>query len=292
MTITAELVKALRERTGSGMMECKKALVEADGDIDMAVLAMRKAGLAKADNKSDRVAAEGVIAIKVSADRHHAAMVEINTETDFVAGADDFIAFSNKVVAVTLADKPSDVAELMALAINDDGDTVDVVRQSLVAKIGENIQVRRFKIMTAPEGMIGTYLHGNRIGVMVKLTGGNAEIAKDVAMHIAASRPQALSADDLPSDLLDKERAIITAQAKESGKPLPIIEKMVTGRMKKWMNDITLSEQPFIKDPDITVGKLVKNAAATIDSFAFFEVGEGIEKKVDNFAEEVMAQVK
>jgi elongation factor Ts len=290
MAITAALVKELRERTGSGMMECKKALVEADGDIEVAVEAMRKSGLAKADKKADRVAAEGMIAIELSADKKSAIMLEVNSETDFVAKADDFVAFVNEVAQKALAAQPADVEAMKTITL-DSGETVEEKRQALVAKIGENIQVRRFTTLTS-EGVIGAYRHGDRIGTMVALTAGDEALAKDLAMHVAASRPQAVSAADLPQELLDKERDIVATQAKESGKPDNIIEKMIEGRMAKFVNEISLMGQPFVKDPDVTVEKLVKQAGATVETFAFFEVGEGIEKAEDNFVEEVMAQAK
>jgi len=292
MAITAALVKELRERTGSGMMECKKALVESNGDIDAAIEAMRKSGLAKADKKSDRVAAEGVIAIETSADGKRAVMLEINSETDFVAKAEDFMGFVSEVSKVALESQPADVAALMALALNDAGESIDTVRQTLIAKIGENIQVRRFSLMSVEDGVIGSYRHGDRIGSMVKLAGGDMTLAKDIAMHVAASRPQAISAADLPADLLEKERDIVATQARDSGKPEAIIDKMVEGRMKKFVNEISLLGQSFVKDPDVTVEKLVSKANATINEFACYEVGEGIEKKEDNFAEEVMAQAR
>lgn len=291
-TITAALVKELRERTGSGMMECKKALVESNGDIDAAIEAMRKSGLAKADKKSDRIAAEGIIAIETSADGKRAVMIEVNSETDFVAKADDFINFVSQVANKVLEAQPASVEELMGLALSDAGDSVETVRQALVAKIGENIQVRRFELLTAEEGVIGSYRHGDRIGTMVKLTGGDLALAKDLAMHVAASRPQAVSAADLPAELLEKERDIVATQARDSGKPEAIIEKMVEGRMQKFVNEISLLGQSFVKDPDVTIEKLVKQANATVDAFSFFEVGEGIEKATDNFVEEVMAQAK
>jgi elongation factor Ts len=273
------------------MMECKKALVAADGDIDAAIEAMRKSGLAKADKKSDRVTAEGLIAIETSNDGKLAVMLEVNSETDFVAKADDFVEFVNKVAAKVLEAKPADLDALMAMALEGD-DTVEVVRQALVAKIGENIQVRRFKLVDTADGVIGSYRHGDRIGTLVKMTGGDLALAKDLAMHVAASRPQAISGEDLPQELLDKERDIVTTQAKDSGKPDNIIEKMVEGRMKKFVNEISLLGQAFVKDPDVTVEKLVNQANATVEAFEFFEVGEGIEKAEDNFAEEVMAQAR
>ena len=292
MAITAALVKELRERTGSGMMECKKALVEANGDIELAIEEMRKSGLAKADKKAGRVAAEGIIAIETSADGKRAVMLEVNSETDFVAKADDFINFVEQVAKKVLEAQPNDLDELMSLALNDAGETVDQIRQSLVAKIGENIQVRRFSLMSTEDGVIGTYRHGDRIGTMVKLTGGDLELAKDLAMHVAASRPQAISGDELPQELLDKERDIVSTQARESGKPEAIIEKMIEGRMSKFVNEVSLLGQSFVKDPDLTVEKLVKQANAVVEAFNCFEVGEGIEKQADNFAEEVMAQAR
>jgi elongation factor Ts len=288
--ITAALVKELRERTGSGMMECKKALVEVAGDIEAAVEAMRKSGLAKADKKSDRIAAEGLIAIQVSDCGKRGVILEVNSETDFVAKAEDFIAFIDDLAKLTLAESPADVAALSALSMNG-GESVDVTRQALIAKIGENIQIRRFELIEA-DGIVGAYRHGDRIGAVVGLTAGDASLAKDVAMHIAASRPQAVSAADLPQALLDKERDIVATQAKDSGKPEAIIEKMVEGRMAKFVNEISLLGQSFVKDPDVTVEKLVSAAGATVTGFTFYEVGEGIEKAEDNFADEVMAQVK
>ncbi len=292
MAITAALVKELRERTGSGMMECKKALVESNGDIDAAIEAMRKAGLAKADKKSDRVAAEGVIAVEISDDGKRAVMLEVNSETDFVAKADDFVDFVNQVAKVALAEQPADIDALMALPFNDSGESIETVRQALVAKIGENIKVRRFTMLETDSGIIGSYLHGDRIGTMVNINGGDMTLARDLAMHVAASRPHAISGNDLPEELLEKERDIVATQAKESGKPEAIIEKMVEGRMKKFVNEISLLGQAFVKDPDMTVEKLLKQSNATVAGFSFFEVGEGIEKKEDNFAEEVMAQAR
>jgi elongation factor Ts len=267
-------------------------LVASNGDIEVAVEEMRKSGLAKADKKSDRVAAEGVIAIQTSVDGKKAVMLEINSETDFVAKAEDFTAFVSALSAKVLEAQPSDLEALMALPLNDAGESVEVVRQALVAKIGENIQIRRFELMSNTDGVIGSYRHGDRIGTMVNLTGGDETLAKDIAMHVAASRPQAVSAADLPAELLEKERDIVATQAKDSGKPEAIIEKMVDGRMKKFVNEISLMGQAFVKDPDVTIEKLVKKSDATVNAFAFFEVGEGIEKAEDNFAEEVMAQAR
>ena len=291
MAITAALVKELRERTGSGMMECKKALVEANGDIEVAIEEMRKSGLAKADKKADRITAEGIIAIETSADNKHAIMLEVNSETDFVAKADDFVNFVSAVAKKALEAQPADLDALKQLTL-DSGETVETVRQALVAKIGENIQVRRFTALNTEDGIIGFYRHGDRIGTMVQLTGGNEELAKDLAMHVAANRPQAISPDELSQELLDKERDIVETLARDSGKPENIIEKMIEGRMAKFVNEISLVGQPFVKDPDVTVEKLIKQAGASIDAFEFFEVGEGIEKAEDNFAEEVMAQAR
>jgi elongation factor Ts len=291
MAITAALVKELRERTGSGMMECKKALVASNGDIDAAIEAMRKSGLAKADKKSDRVAADGVIAIETSEDGKRAVMLEVNSETDFVAKAEDFMGFVAQVGKTVLEAQPAGLDALMALSL-DNGESIDTVRQTLIAKIGENIQIRRFTIMNVEDGVIGSYRHGDRIGSMVKLTGGDMALAKDIAMHVAASRPQAISAADLPAELLEKERDIVATQARDSGKPEAIIDKMVEGRMKKFVNEISLLGQDFVKDPDVTVEKLVAKASATVNEIACYEVGEGIEKKQDNFAEEVMAQAR
>lgn len=291
MAITAALVKELRERTGSGMMECKKALVESNGDIDLAIETMRKAGLAKADKKSDRIAAEGVIAIEVSDNNKQAVMLEVNSETDFVAKADDFTDFVQRVAQVALTQNPEDVPTLLNLAYNETG-SIDTVRQALVAKIGENIQIRRFTYFSQDEGFIGYYRHGDRIGSMVAISEKDATLAKDIAMHVAASRPQAISADDLPHELLEKEKEIVATQARDSGKPEAIIEKMVAGRMKKFVNEISLLGQAFVKDPDMTIADLLSQSTATVTQFSVYEVGEGIEKKEDNFAEEVMAQAR
>ena len=290
--ITAALVKELRERTGAGMMECKKVLVEVDGDIDAAIEQMRISGLAKADKKSGRVAAEGVVAISIADDGKSGAMAEVNCETDFVSGGDDFRGFANAVVARVLADAPADNEQLVEMPIAADGNSINTTRQELVSKIGENIQVRRFVRESSDAGVFGSYSHGGRIGVLVCVEGGDAALAKDIAMHVAASRPECVSENDVPAELLEKERAILIAEAKESGKPDNIIEKMIEGRVKKYLAEITLVGQAFVKDPDTTVGKLLESAGATVTFFKRFEVGEGIEKKEENFAEEVMAQVQ
>jgi elongation factor Ts len=290
MAITAGLVKELRERTGSGMMECKKALVEADGDIDTAADILRKSGAAKADKKAGRTAAEGLIVFKASDDGKTAVMVEVNCETDFVAKDDNFINFASAVAQTTLDKAPSDVDALLALPL-ESGETVAEATKNLIAKIGENMTVRRF-VRRTTDGVMGNYLHGTRIGVLVELQGGDEELAKDIAMHIAASKPACVSEADVPAGMIEKEKEIFAAQAAESGKPAEIIEKMVGGRIKKFLKEVTLLGQPFVKDPDQTVEQLLKSAGATVVGFDRLEVGEGIEKKVENFAEEVMAQAQ
>lgn len=290
MQITAGMVKELRERTGSGMMECKKALQEVDGDMETAIENMRKSGLAKADKKAGRTAAEGLVSIALSDDKKEAAIVEVNCETDFVSGGDEFKAFANGVAQRILNDSPADVAALVALPLEDGGKTIEEVRQEMVARIGENIQVRRFERKSS-EGAFGSYSHGVRMGVLVELDKDDADLTKDIAMHIAASNPTCVDESGVPEEMLAKEKAILVAQAKESGKPDEIIEKMIGGRIRKYLAEITLVGQPFVKDPDQTVEKLLKSKGAEVKSFNRFEVGEGIEKKVENFAEEVMAQL-
>lgn len=289
MAISAAMVKELRERTGAGMMECKKALVETDGDIDLAIENMRKSGAAKADKKAGRVAAEGVIAIELSDDSKTAAIVEVNCETDFVAKGDEFNDMATGFAKAILAARPADVDAATALSFGDStiGDTI----KAKIAKLGENMSVRRFDIF-ATNGVMGVYKHGEKIGVLVDMEGGSAEMAKDIAMHIAASKPTAVSSDDISAELIEKEKEIFTAQAQESGKPAEIIEKMIDGRIRKFLQEITLLGQPFVKDPDQTVEKLLKGAGASVKKFARIEVGEGIEKKADNFVDEVMAQAR
>jgi len=291
MQITAAMVKELRERTGSGMMECKKALQETDGDIDAAIENMRKAGLAKADKKAGRVAAEGRIAINISDDGKTAVIVEVNCETDFVSGGEDFMAFVSEIADAALTNKPESIEALLELSA-DGTQSIEEKRKSMVSKIGENIQVRRFEIMNATAGSFGSYLHGTRIGVLLEMENGNDDLIKDIAMHIAASKPTCVTEDQVPAELLEKEREILIAQAQDSGKPQDIIEKMVDGRIRKYLAEITLVGQPFVKDPDKTVGTLLKDEGADVKGFVRYEVGEGIEKKQENFADEVMAQVK
>lgn len=292
MTISAALVKELRERTGLGMMECKKALVETGGDIEQAIEHLRKSGLARADKKAGRIAADGMIVI-ASAGNREAALVEVNSETDFVAKGDDFVKFAEQVAQRVLESRPDNVAELMDMPLTSDTSrTVNIARQELVAKLGENINVRRFARLATDSGCIGSYSHGTRIGVLVQLDKDNGELAKDIAMHIAASKPIAISADHVAPELIAKEREIYGAQAADSGKPAEIIEKMVQGRVQKFLKETTLLGQPFVKDPEVTVEKLLKKAGAGVIAFERFEIGEGIEKKEENFADEVMAQAQ
>ncbi len=286
MAITAALVKELRERTGAGMMDCKKALEETGGDIDAAIENMRKSGQAKAAKKAGRIAAEGVILTKTEG--NVGTLVELNCETDFVARDDNFLSFGEKVIAAAFANKETDVEKLKAVNIGDG--TIDEVRESLVAKIGENITVRRVFTIEAGD-MVEAYVHGGRIGVLVAISGGDAELAKDIAMHVAASAPQFVKPEDVSAEVVEKERTIQLDIAMQSGKPQDIAEKMVEGRMRKFTGEISLTGQPFVKDPAITVGDLLKQKGADVHAFVRFEVGEGIEKKAEDFAAEVQAQM-
>lgn len=288
MSITASMVKELRERTGVGMMECKKALVETGGDMDAAAELLRKSGQAKADKKSGRIAAEGRVAIAAVANK--AAVVEVNSETDFSAKHEDLVAFAAALADAALASGETDVAAFADQELAG-GKTIEATRLELVHTIGENISVRRIAVVEAP-GSIGHYTHGAKIGAIVALDGGDEGLARDIAMHVAATNPACIDESGVPQATLDNERRILTEQAQDSGKPADIIDKMVNGRLAKFLKEITLVGQPFVKDPDATVGKLLKGASATVTSFVRFEVGEGIEKKEDNFVEEVMAQVK
>lgn len=290
MNITAAMVKELRERTGSGMMECKKALAEANGDMDAAIEHMRKSGLAKADKKAGRVAAEGCVCVKLSGDGKTAALVEVNSETDFVAKADDFVKFANDLASAILGAEVASLEQAMDLPL--DGGSVDEVRRALVAKLGENLSVRRCERYSSSAGILAGYSHGSRIGVLVELQGGTAELGRDVAMHVAASKPVCVDETGVPAELVSKEKEIFSAQALESGKPAEIVEKMVQGRINKFLGEITLVGQPFVKNPDQTVGQLLKEKSASVLRFVRYEVGEGIEKEESNFAEEVMAQVR
>jgi elongation factor Ts len=290
MTITAEAVKTLRERTGAGMMECKKALVETGGDLDAAAELMRKAGLAKADKKAGRIAAEGAVVTARSADGRDAVVVEANCETDFVSRQDEFQQFAVAVADAALAAGVDNLEAALALPMPG-GSTVEETRRSLVSRIGENIAVRRVARLSAPT-VIGSYVHGIRIGVLVGLEGGDESLAHDLAMHIAASNPQYATPAEVPAEQVDKEREILAAQAAQEGKPAEIVAKMVEGRIRKYLAEICLVGQPFVKDPDTTVEKLLKAAGARVTGFIRFEVGEGIEKRQENFADEVAAQVK
>jgi elongation factor Ts len=289
-TITAADVKKLRDLTGAGMMECKKALVEAAGDLDAAAEAMRKSGLAKADKKASRVAAEGTIVVEVAADNQAGVLVEVNCETDFVAREADFVAFAKAVAATALAQRLDTVEAVLAA----DGGALDERRRVLIAKIGENISVRRFELLTS-NGQVGAYLHGSRIGALVAVEGGDATLAKDLAMHVAASNPQYLDAAAVPGDVVAKEREILVDQArndeKNKNKPEEILVKMTEGRIRKFLGEITFVGQPFIKDQDQTIEKLLASASAKVTGYARLEVGAGIEKKQTDFAAEVAAQV-
>ena len=287
MAITAGLVKELRERTGAGMMDCKKALVEVDGDLEQAAELLRKAGQAKADKKASRVAAEGLVVVKRDADSGHHVLLEINSETDFVAKDENFGRYAETVADAALAARPADVEALMATEVG--GENLEAMRQELVTKIGENVSVRRF-VHLASDRLVGAYAHMGRIGVLVELEGGTEELAKDLAMQIAATSPRYVSADDMPEDELAKEREILTAQAAQEGKPEDIVQKMVEGRLRKHLDEVTLAGQPFVKDPDRRVRDLLAEADATVVGFLRYEVGEGIEKKEDDLVQEVMAQ--
>lgn len=291
MTISASMVMKLRERTGAGMMECKKFLVATQGDIELAITEMRKAGQAKADKKADRVAAEGIIIVVRSADGHRATMLEINSETDFVARDVNFTTFAQQAAQAALSSGVEQVDALSNEMLPEIEQTVEQSRQVLVAKIGENIKLRRVKQLQCA-GPIGYYLHGARIGVLVALKGGDEALAKDIAMHIAASKPVVVSRDQVPANEIENEREIFIAQARESGKAQEIIDKMIEGRISKFMDEVSLLGQSFVKDPNVKVGQLLKQKNAEVISFTRFEVGEGIEKKEDNFVEEVMAQVR
>ena len=288
MDIKPAQVKELRERTGAGMMDCKKALVEAAGDIDAAAELLRKAGAAKADKKASRVAAEGKVVIRgdEAAGRH--VIVEINSETDFVAKDENFANFADRVADLVLEARPADIEALLKL--DTDGQTLEEVRAALVAKVGENIAVRRFEVLESA-ATVAAYVHNGRIGVLVELDGGDADLARDLAMQVAATSPRYVAAEDVPEEELAKEREILSAQAaQEAGKPPEIIAKMVEGRLRKHLDEITLTGQPFVKDPDKRVRDLLKANKARVKRFRRYEVGEGIEKKTTDFAQEVMAQ--
>ena len=289
MAIVASQVKELRERSGAGMMECKKALVETDGDIEAAIEHLRKNGAAKAAKKAGRLAAEGAI---IASDTEEAvALVEINSETDFVANDQNFTEFGREVASIVASLAPMNVGELETITCSS-GETVEQKRAALVAKIGENIDIRRFHRIEKDDSVVECYLHGKRIGAVVSIEGGDSDLAHDLAMHVAAANPLCTSENDVPSDILEKEREITKAQAEKTGKPPEIIEKMVEGKLKKYMSEISLVGQSFVKDSEVTVGDLLKSRNATITKFVRYEVGEGIDKKQENFAEEVIAQAK
>lgn len=284
--MSAALVKELRERTGLGLLECKRALKAADGDVNKAIEELRKSSGMKAAKKAGRTAADGIVATRLSDDGSYGVIVEVNSETDFVARDDNFLGFVSKVTEAAFASKQTDVAALMS-------GELESAREALVQKIGENINVRRVELVTADAGVVGAYVHGTkRIAVLVELKAGDQDLAKDVAMHVAAVNPQVVSAADMSEEVVAKEKEIYTAQAQESGKPAEIIEKMIGGRVKKFLAENSLVEQSFVKDPDLTVGKLVANAGAEVISFVRFEVGEGIEVEQVDFAAEVAAQLK
>ncbi|ORU93099.1 MAG: elongation factor Ts [Cycloclasticus sp. symbiont of Bathymodiolus heckerae] len=292
MSVTAAMVKELRERTGSGMMECKKALVETGGDLEVAIENMRKSGMAKADKKAGRIAAEGIIAIATSGDASITSIVEINSETDFVSKGDDFLDFTSAVANTVVGNDVADVDALNSTQVVGESVTVDEKRRALIAKVGENINVRRFRTIKTSGSIVGSYMHGIRIGVLVEMEGGDMALAKDIAMHIAAIKPMCVSESEVPAEEIEKEKEIFRGQAAESGKPAEIIEKMIVGKLKKFLKGITLLGQPFVKDGDVTVEQLLKANNAKVLSFVRFEVGEGIEKKEDDFAAEVMAQAR
>lgn len=293
MTISAQLIKELRERTGAGFMECKNALTAVEGDIELAVVELRKRGQAKADKKTDRVAAEGILVLNASDDRKRAALVEVNCETDFVARDESFKGFAQATAIRALNTKAASVEDLLLQPLLEkQPETIEQARQALVGQIGENVRVRRLAQVQASKGDLSAYLHGSRIGVVVEIEGGDAQLGKDIAMHIAASKPKVISPSEVPAELIEKEKEIFMVQAQESGKPEAIIAKMVDGRINKFLEEVSLLGQSFIRDPNVTVAELLKKSNAQVIQFIRYEVGEGVEKKTDNFVEEVMAQVR
>ncbi len=291
MAITASLVKELRQRTGAGMMDCKQSLTETSGDMEAAIDLMRTSGAAKAAKKAGRVVAEGLVKVNISSDKKTVTILEINSETDFVTKGDAFIGFVDMLGALALKTTPANIEQFLSQTL-DNGDSLEKAREDIIAKVGENIAIRRVQTITTDNGVIGAYKHGERIAVVTVLKGGDEALAKDIAMHIAASKPECITEAELSTDLLEREKAIFVEQAKESGKPDHIIEKIVAGRMKKFINEVTLYGQSFVKDPDTKIGKLAQSHNAQVKSFVRFEVGEGIEKKEENFADEVMAQIQ
>ena len=292
MPVTASEVKALRELTGAGMMECKKALTETHGDLDEAIALLRKKGAASAEKKSGRIAAEGVITFAINDEGTTAILVEVNCETDFVAKDNSFKDFSTDLANTLLEGRPESVEDASQLQLAG-GATIEATRQELIAKIGENISLRRFEIVQAGPGELAGYVHGSRIGVIIRMgSSTEPDLGRDIAMHVAASRPVCIDESEMPDELLQKERDIYTAQAAESGKPPEIAEKMVTGRIKKFLKENTLLGQPFVKNPDESVGDLLSGQQASVVSMSRFEVGEGLEKRSDDFVAEVMAQAQ
>ena len=291
ISINASLVMQLRERTGAGMMDCKKFLIATNGDIELAIIEMRKAGQAKADKKSDRLASDGAIVIARTDDGRAAVMLEINCETDFVARGGLFKSFINQVATIALKSNVGSIELLEQQCVPETNETIEHLRSELIAQIGENIQLRRM-IRIESKGSIGTYLHGNKIGVMVALQVANEPLGKDIAMHIAANNPMVIDRDQMPLETIAREREIYISQARDSGKPQEIIDKMIEGRLNKFIDETTLLGQPYVKNPDIKVRQLLSEQNAEVTSFVRFEVGEGIAKKTDNFVDEVMAQIK
>lgn len=290
--VTSELVKKLRERTDAGIMDCKKFLLQTNGDIELAIIEMRKAGQANAGKKADRITAEGVVEVALSEDKTEATIIEINSETDFVARDSNFTEFSRRVAKTALQNPTiTDLNDLSKVALFETDQTMEQARQELVAKIGENVQLRRMQHIKT-DGCVAAYLHGQRIGVLVALNIKDEILAKDIAMHIAASNPMVIDSSAVPADAIARERDIFTAQAKESGKPQEIIEKMIEGRISKFKEEVSLLDQFFVKDPSKKIMQLLKEKNATVTAFARYEVGEGVEKKKDNFVEEVMSQAR
>ena len=290
MAITAALVKELRERTGSGMMDCKKALMETDGNMEEAIDLMRASGAAKAAKKAGRIASEGLVNVTLSDDKKTAIILEVNSETDFVTKGDAFIGFVNTLGALALKNQPADIEVFLTQTL-ESGETVEKAREDIIAKVGENVSVRRVQTITTRDGVIGAYKHGERIAVVSVLSGNDADLAKDVAMHVAAASPQFVKPENVPAEVVEKEKEIQIEIAIQSGKPADIAEKMVAGRMKKFTGEVSLTGQPFVKDPSISVAELLKNNSADVINFVRFEVGEGIEKKTEDFAAEVAAQM-
>ena len=289
VTIKASMVKELHERTGLGMMDCKKALASADGDIEKAIEDLRKASGLKAAKKASRVAAEGVVMTKIAEDGNYGVIIEVNSETDFVARDDSFLAFSRRVLSAAFADKSADVDALLYSGLEE-------LRQALVQKIGENVNVRRVERLqfeNVNQGIVESYVHSNsRIAVLISLKGGDEALARDIAMHIAAVNPMVVRPEDVPEEVLAKESEIYSAQARESGKPEEIVEKMISGRLRKFVAEVSLLEQPFVKDPENKVSDLLQEVGADIVKFVRYEVGEGIEKEDEDFAAEVAAQLE